>query len=82
MLEILTDEVLTDPIVASEGELRDVGMIPEFAPSMFSFLFFFFHICVFFANMLLASMHGITEMMSATTVLAEGCLVNQRVRAL
>ena len=44
MPEVPTDEVVTDPIVASEEEPRDSEVDPESPPGMiFSLLFFFFY---------------------------------------
>ena len=47
MPEVPTDEAVTDPIVASEEELRDSEVDPESPPGMTSFLHFLFSLFFF-----------------------------------
>ena len=47
MPEVPTNEAVTDPIVASEEELRDSEVDPESPPGMTSFLLLFFFFLFF-----------------------------------
>ena len=47
MPEVPADEVVTDPIAASEEEPRDSEVDPESPPGMTSFLLFFFFVFLY-----------------------------------